>query len=143
MLFLDINYQLTVTRGKIGPGSLHIVVAKEGQNIGKPILVLVLQNTVDSVNNIFIELHMYLSRSSITEVELVDSLRKEHPDVLVQLVNEAADHDRRVFQAVTDDTHYQPFNFISSVVVQHCWEQRALVLKRQCLEVRNTKKYQL
>ena len=74
-------------------------------------------------------MHIYLSRSSITEVVLEDYLREDVPDMLLHLVKEAADHHGRMLQAVTDDTHCQHFSSISSVVVQHSREQCALVLK--------------
>ena len=76
-------------------------------------------------------MHIYLSRSPITEVELEDSLRKDVPDVFLHLVQEAADHHGRMLQAVTDDTHGQHLSPISSVVVQHSREQCTLVLKIQ------------
>lgn len=83
---------------------------------------------------IIAELHTYLSGSSITEVELVVSLRKDAPDVLLHLVHEAADDHGRMLQAVTDYTHVQMFNPISSVIVEHCREYCTLVLKILCLE---------
>ena len=54
--------------------------------------------------------------------------------MLLHLVKEAAYDDRRMLQAVTDHTHVQVFNPISPVVVQHGWEQCALVLKIICLD---------
>ena len=78
--------------------------------------------------------HTYLSRSSITEVVLVDSLRKDDPDVLLHLVQEGADDDRRMLQTVTDNTHDQSLCPISFVVVQNSRENCTLVLKILCLE---------